>query len=74
MLDVKTFQKPHYYSANKLPVATQRICYRETFINIQGLCETRTLSNFQVVSYVFMIIVGLIAKRLLPKIVTRREI
>jgi hypothetical protein len=74
MLVIKTFQKLHCYSANKLPVTTQRKCYREIFINNQGLSETRTQSNFQDVSYVFMIIVGLIAKRLLLTIVTRREI
>jgi hypothetical protein len=73
MLIVKTFQKLHCYSTNKLRVTTQRERYRDIFINFQVLSETRTLSNFQIVSYVFMIIVGPIAKCLLLTIAIRRE-
>jgi len=68
------FQNFHCHSANKLPVTTPRKRYREIFISIQSLSETRRLSNFGAVSYVFMIILGPIVKRQLLTIARRREI
>jgi len=68
------FQNFHCHSANKIPVTTPLKCYREIFISIQGLSETRRLINFGAVSYMFMIILGPIVKRQLLTIATRREI